>query len=75
MKHKEHKIGERFIIDHIIYQVNKSNDGSCYNCAFNIEYEDKCLDHTARCGECSGKYRQDRQDVIFVQIGEENETK
>ncbi len=77
MRHfEEHAIGERFVIDHIIYEVRPSD--SCVGCAlcftsicFSEEFE--CLDYRLRFGLCDGISRKDGQDVKFVQVGESDD--
>jgi len=65
---KEHAIGERFEIDHIIYEVRPAH--SCQGCSLYIEDENECLDGKLRFGHCGSCHRTDGQDVKFVQVGE-----
>lgn len=65
-KIKEHIIGERFEVDHIIYEVRPSH--LCKRCSLWVENERRCLDLLKRFEHCSGEYRTDGQDVIFVQV-------
>ena len=72
MKHfEEHAIGERFVIDHIIYEVRPAD--SCEGCALYFSEEGKCLDYPMRFGLCSAESRTDRRDVKFVKVGESND--
>lgn len=68
-KVKEHAIGERFEIDHIIYEVRPADSCSCQGCSLYIEDENECLDRHLRFGHCGGNVRTDGQDVKFVQVG------
>lgn len=70
-KAKEHTIGERFEIDHIIYEVRPAH--SCQGCSLYIEDENECLDRHLRFGHCGSCHRKDGQDVKFVQVGEAKE--
>ena len=45
-KAKEHAIGERFEIDHIIYEVRPAH--SCQGCSLYIEEENECIDRHGR---------------------------
>lgn len=67
-KVKEHAIGERFEIDHIIYEVRPAH--SCQGCSLYIEDENECTDRHLRFEPCGSDVRDDRQDVKFVQVGE-----
>ena len=69
MKHfEEHAIGERFVIDHIIYEVRPED--SCHGCS--LYTEGKCH-HKGRFEHCCSGNRQDNQNVIFVQVGESDD--
>ena len=68
MKAKEHAIGDRFEIDHIIYEVRPAH--SCQGCSLYIEDENECLDSQLRFGHCGSCHRTDGKDVKFVQVGE-----
>ena len=68
MKVKEHAIGERFEVDHIIYEVRPAH--SCQGCSLYIEEENVCNDWSLNFGHCTGCDRTDGQDVKFVQVGE-----
>lgn len=70
-KVKEHKIGERFVLDHIIYEVRAGD--SCRECAFYVDDDNVCTDYHSRAEACGGYIREDEQDVIFVQVGEEKQ--
>ncbi len=65
----EHKVGERFELCKLIYEVRRS-DSSCRGCAFHIPAENHCTDYDNQAGGCAGERRSDGQDVIFVQVGE-----
>lgn len=67
-KVKEHALGERFEIDHIIYEVRLAE--SCQGCSLYIKDENECLDLHGRFGFCSGICRTDGQHVKFVKVGE-----
>ena len=41
-KAKDHAIGERFVIDHIIYEVRQAD--TCAQCSLWVEDEGECLD-------------------------------
>ena len=72
MKHfEEHAIGERFVIDHIIYEVRPAD--SCEGCALCFSEEGECLDYRMRFGLCGGESRTDGQAVKFVQVGESDD--
>ena len=66
-----HAIGERFEVDHIIYEVRQSD--TCKECSLYIEGKCKCLDQRERFGHCFGGLRKDKQNVKFVQVGESNQ--
>lgn len=66
---KDLSIGKKFVIDNIIYEVRKSI--TCKDCACCIEGENECTNYNWRFGLCNGENRQDGQDVVFVQVGEE----
>ena len=72
-KTKEHAIGERFEVDHIVYEVHPAC--SCQGCSLYIEDENVCLDNQQRFGSCCGASRSDGQNVKFVQVGEEQTEK
>lgn len=66
---KEIKIGTRFEMYKLIYEVRESV--SCEGCALFIEEENHCIDeHNCNFGPCSEKNRNDHKSVIFVQVGE-----
>lgn len=65
---KEHCIGDRFEKNGIVYEVRKSN--YCENCALYSESEDGCTDYGNQFETCYGKYRQDKQNVVFVKVSE-----
>lgn len=67
-KAKDHAIGERFMIDHIIYEVRQAD--ACAQCSLWVEDEGECLDTTGRFGSCARNARSDRKEVVFVQVGE-----
>ena len=69
-KVREYAIGERFEIDHIIYEVRPAD--SCQGCSLYIEDENECLDSHLRFGHCGSGYRTDGQEVKFVQVGYTN---
>jgi len=72
MRHfEEHAIGERFVIDHIIYEVRPAD--SCVGCALCLSEEGECLDYRMRFGLCSAESRTDGRDVKFVQVGESDD--
>ena len=68
-KIKQHKVGERFEMCKLIYEVRECT--SCEGCDLFIEEEYYCTDI---CGDnfepCSNIKRDDRKNVIFVQVGE-----
>lgn len=66
---KEYSIGSRIEIDKIIYEVRPA-DLCCQGCSLFFEEEYECLDKNFRFGACSGHLREDRKNVIFVQVGE-----
>lgn len=71
MKHlKEHAIGERFVVDHIIYEVRPAQ--SCEGCSLFFREEAECLDYHGKFGYCGSSTRADGKDVIFVQVGEDD---
>lgn len=70
---KERTIGEKFEMDKIIYQVVKTNSCSCEGCAF-FDEEFLCTDWRSQAGQCGGDVRKDGEDVIFVKVGEANDT-
>ena len=73
MKHlKEHAIGERFVVDHIIYEVRPTDTYSCEGCSLLCREEAECLDYNRKFGACGSCTRTDGQDVIFVQVGEDD---
>ena len=68
-KIKQHKVGERFEMCKLIYEVRESV--SCVGCALFIEEENHCTDeHGDNFEQCSDINRDDRKSVIFVQVGE-----
>ena len=71
-KRKQHKVGERFEMCKLIYEVRES--ASCEGCALFIEEENHCTDgHGDNFEPCSNINRDDRKSVIFVQVGEAKE--
>lgn len=61
----EYAIGERFSINGQTYEVKKRQ--VCNGCAFNNN--GSCMDKMVNAvGYCSGHYRKDRTDVIFVKV-------
>ena len=69
---KQHKVGERFEMCKLIYEVRESV--SCKGCALFIEQEDLCTDFPSdKFEQCSNINRDDRKSVIFVQVGEAKE--
>lgn len=66
---KQHKVGERFEMCKLIYEVRECIP--CDGCAFYFEEESHCMDgdfgNLEPCGQCN---RDDGKDVIFVQVGE-----
>lgn len=68
-KIKEHAIGEKFIVNHIIYEVRPAH--SCRNCSLYVESENECLNKNGQFEDCNGNYRTDGQDIKFLQLGEE----
>jgi hypothetical protein len=66
---KQHKVGERFEMCKLIYEVRESV--SCEGCALLIEEENHCTDIQGDNFEpCSKTGRDDHKRVIFVQVGE-----
>lgn len=66
---KQHKVGERFEMCKLIYEVRETM--SCDGCSFFIEEESHCMDGYFGDIEPCGQYnRDDGKDVIFVQVGE-----
>ena len=71
-KRKQHKVGERFEMCKLIYEVRESV--SCEGCALFIEEENHCTDgHGDNFEPCSNINRDDRKSVIFVQFVFKNE--
>lgn len=71
-KRKQHKVGERFEVFKLIYEVRESV--SCEGCALFIEEENHCTDeHGGNFEPCSNLNRDDRKSVIFAQVGEAKE--
>jgi len=69
---KQHKVGERFEMCKLIYEVRES--ASCEGCALFIEEEKHCTDgHGDNFEPCSNINRDDRKSVIFVHVGEAKE--
>jgi hypothetical protein len=67
---KQHKVGERFEMCKLIYEVRPAQ--SCEGCSLYIEDENECTDgYIDNFEPCSGSVRDDGQDVKFVQVGEE----
>ena len=70
-KRKQHKVGERFEMCKLIYEVRES--ASCEGCALFTE-EEHCTDgHGNNFEPCSNIERDDCKSVIFVQVGEAKE--
>ena len=66
---KQHKVGERFEMCKLIYEVRES--ASCEGCALFIEEENYCTDGYGDNFEpCSNIDRDDCKSVIFVKVGE-----
>lgn len=71
-KRKQHKVGERFEMCKLIYEVRESV--SCEGCALFIEEEGLCTDgHGDNFESCININRDDGKTVIFVQVGEAKE--
>ena len=69
---KQHKVGERFEMCKLIYEVRESE--LCQGCALFIEEENDCTDSYGNNFEpCSNINRDDSKSVIFVQVGEAKE--
>ena len=69
-KKKQHKVGEQFTKCGIIYEVRESDQFTCKGCAL-LSNEGNCLDSPNDGFEpCAGTLRDDKQDVIFVKVGE-----
>ena len=67
-KIKQHKVGERFEMCELIYEVREN--ALCEGCALFIEEEDHCTDgHGENFEPCSNINRDDRKSVIFVYVG------
>ena len=68
-KIKQHKVGERFEMCKLIYEVREGV--SCEGCDLFIEEENHCTDeHVDNFEPCDNINRDDRKSVIFVQVGE-----
>ena len=66
-KKVEYAVGSRIEMDGLIYEVQKSNP--CSGCALYVD--NHCVDFPdSRFGPCWDEYRSDKNDVIFVIIGE-----
>lgn len=64
MTHKEHKVGEKFKMDGITYEVKESIH--CQGCALHTG-ENGCLDEDGeRFEDCSLIAREDKKSVIFI---------
>lgn len=65
----QHKVGERFEMHKIIYQVYRDNH--CKGCSLYIPSEQFCADaYKNEFEPCCSFLRQDETDVIFVKVGE-----
>mgnify|MGYP007013875335 FL=1 len=68
-KRKQHKVGERFEMCKLIYEVRESV--LCEGCALFIEEENHCTDgHGDKFEPCDTVSRKDGKSVIFVKVGE-----
>ena len=68
----EHKIGEQFEIDHLIFEVRQKDN--CIGCSLFYEEECVCLNYDYRFGVCSEQQRKDGKSVIFVKVGEDTDS-
>lgn len=69
---KQHKVGERFEMCKVIYEVRRAH--TCDLCSVFINSEGTCYDECVHKFEpCSAALRQDDTDVIFVKVGEAEE--
>ena len=66
---KQHKVGERFEMCKVIYEVRRAH--TCEFCSLYINGENHCTDeYDHKFEPCSSAIRQDETDVIFVKVGE-----
>ena len=63
----ERKIGETFEFDGKTLQVKAANDDGCEGCIFNVKCKHGIKSVT---GLCESGYRDDKRDVIFVEVKE-----
>lgn len=69
---KQHKVGERFEMCKVIYEVRRAR--TCDLCSVFINGGNSCYDECVHKFEpCSADRRQDNTDVIFVKVGEAEE--
>lgn len=69
---KQHKVGERFEYCKLIYEVRENI--LCKKCSFFIEAENHCTRRRNHDFEpCNCYERDDKKNVIFVQVGEAND--
>lgn len=64
----ERKIGETFEFEGKTLQVKAANDDGCEDCIFNVKCTRGIKSVT---GLCESIYRDDKKDVIFVEVKEE----
>lgn len=65
----ELEIGDILEVDKIRLECREQKDGTCY-CCYWLEEEEHLCTHRHRCGICSSSLRTDNKDVIFVKVGE-----
>ena len=69
---KLHKVGERFVMYKLIYEVREGS--SCKDCSLFIEEENCCSDMYKYNFEfCTRLFRDDGKDVVFILVGEVQE--
>lgn len=65
----ERSIGEVFDYKEKKLEVVESEDKNCIGCNF---FQEKNCGDISILGECSGGYRADKKEVIFVEVEEDN---
>jgi len=69
---KYYKIGDRVEDNGNLYEVREGEAG-CLGCSLLDPDGHECQDESRRFGHCSAMNRKDKEDVIFVQIGDGND--
>ena len=68
---KEYKVGEEFYVGRIKLRVKESGTSSCVGCIFQKMPYDTCTIFHVFIGTCDCNTREDKKQIIFVKIEED----